>query len=422
MIKHNQDEIIIPFVGAFSSGKSSLINALLGEDILSTDIAPETLLPVELRAGGTQQFVAHWPDGRSKLMSKESFLEADFSELAAEDGWINAQLPILNCWSSLVLVDLPGWSSGYSEHERHIDEYLLGLIKKNLDKNIVFVVVVSADEGTLRDNVRERLQEMDIVGASYLLAITKSDKRTSEDLLKIAAHLSEMLATTIGKPPAQVLKTSARKKQIEELRQAINAQQALTVKEPAVDKAALAQAIDLHIERLNEASCDRRDIAIYVFDDFWDEFDDKWLDSYFDCVIYLNAKFMGKYLLSQLEDCFKKFLERNVASNFPLPGEDLLDGLRKLNLSYPDFEYMDEASAALSRKLKKHINLAIEKSKPGIFSSDDPDAVGGRICSRLRGMRSEFRSDVIECAHIGLGSWIERQKDDWQRLRRLIAT
>ncbi len=62
MIKTNslqeEPKIIIPFVGAFSSGKSSLINALLGEDILSTDIAPETVLPVELRAGGTQQFVA----------------------------------------------------------------------------------------------------------------------------------------------------------------------------------------------------------------------------------------------------------------------------------------------------------------------------------------------------------------------------
>ena len=66
------------------------------------------------------------------------------------------------------------------------------------------------------------------------------------------------------------------------------------------------------------------------------------------------------------------------------------------------------------------MELAIEKAKPGMFSSDDPEKVGERICDRLRGIRSELRSDVIGCAHGSASSWLTGQIDGWQRLRSLI--
>ncbi len=82
--------------------------------------------------------------------------------------------------------------------------------------------MASADEGTLRDNVRERLQGLNISSSPYLLVLTKSDKRTPEDMQNIAEHLREAVTATIGKAPEQVLFTSARKKQVDELRQAID--------------------------------------------------------------------------------------------------------------------------------------------------------------------------------------------------------
>ena len=40
--------IKIPFVGDFSSGKSSLLNAYIGSDLLPTNILPETAVAYEL--------------------------------------------------------------------------------------------------------------------------------------------------------------------------------------------------------------------------------------------------------------------------------------------------------------------------------------------------------------------------------------
>ena len=52
---HNikQAELIVPVVGGFSAGKSTLINSFLGCDLLPTAITPETALATELRYSTT---------------------------------------------------------------------------------------------------------------------------------------------------------------------------------------------------------------------------------------------------------------------------------------------------------------------------------------------------------------------------------
>ena len=42
-------ELIVPVVGGFSAGKSTLINQFLDNKILSTSVTPETALATELR-------------------------------------------------------------------------------------------------------------------------------------------------------------------------------------------------------------------------------------------------------------------------------------------------------------------------------------------------------------------------------------
>ena len=47
--KHISDtDLIVPVIGAFSAGKSSLLNSFLGKRYLSEGIAPETALATEL--------------------------------------------------------------------------------------------------------------------------------------------------------------------------------------------------------------------------------------------------------------------------------------------------------------------------------------------------------------------------------------
>lgn len=46
-------ELIVPVVGGFSAGKSTLINSFLGTEILPTAVTPETALATELRYSET---------------------------------------------------------------------------------------------------------------------------------------------------------------------------------------------------------------------------------------------------------------------------------------------------------------------------------------------------------------------------------
>ena len=61
-------KVTVPLVGGFSTGKSSLINALIGYDLLSTDITPETAVPAEMTYG-TDGVTYCLKDGKTKIDS-----------------------------------------------------------------------------------------------------------------------------------------------------------------------------------------------------------------------------------------------------------------------------------------------------------------------------------------------------------------
>jgi len=46
--------LLVPVVGEFSAGKSSLLNALMGKDFLSVSMSPETAIPAELYYSETE--------------------------------------------------------------------------------------------------------------------------------------------------------------------------------------------------------------------------------------------------------------------------------------------------------------------------------------------------------------------------------
>lgn len=106
-------EVRTPLIGAFSSGKSSLINALLGESILSTDITPETAIPAEIRYADTPYYRGCLPDGQQFALAVEDMKENNLSHLQSK-GWIEIGLPapVLRSLPHIVLVDMPGWDSG----------------------------------------------------------------------------------------------------------------------------------------------------------------------------------------------------------------------------------------------------------------------------------------------------------------------
>ncbi len=208
-------EIRLPFIGVFSSGKSSLINALLSErHLLATDIAPETAIATEIRYGDTLRYCGHTAQGDIQELSQADVEESRFGHLLP-DGWLSLTLP--NAWLSaiphIVLVDMPGWDSGVQAHQRVVDDYA--------SRSLAYVVVVSAEEGTLRESLRKALTELAIQEKPVILAITKAHKKPAEDVQKVAQAVQEEISRLMGRAPLAVTITSAHKNDSKALQSAI---------------------------------------------------------------------------------------------------------------------------------------------------------------------------------------------------------
>jgi predicted GTPase len=212
-------EIRVPLIGAFSCGKSSLLNALLGENLLATAVTPETAVPAELRFGPERSFSGCLPDGR-RLTLSEADLQENRLEPLLPAGWVEARLPspALAARQQLVLVDLPGWDSGVAAHERVIDNYA--------GRSLAYGVVVGIEEGGLRDSLRRALLELAIAQMPIVLIISKADKKTPEDVRAVAKHLSADITALMGRAPLAVATTSARKKDLGALESALDTLQA----------------------------------------------------------------------------------------------------------------------------------------------------------------------------------------------------
>ena len=152
-IQHFQ--IRIPLIGAFSAGKSSLINALIDEKLLSLDITPETGIATELNYSMADEIIGHYSNGSTERLNRSDMQEQTLAKFAP-DGWIEANIPadVLKPYPHVRLVDLPGLSSGNEIHGKAIDNYMA--------RSLAYCVVVSVEDGELSQTTQNFLQELSL--------------------------------------------------------------------------------------------------------------------------------------------------------------------------------------------------------------------------------------------------------------------
>ena len=201
LTKNSQNfKVRIPLIGAFSAGKSSLINALLAQKLLAVEIDPASNLATEISFAETDQILGFKDNQFVKELSFEQLKSQDFDDLGA-NGHVEVKLnnPLLQSLPHLCLADLPGLDSKSEAHSQAIHHYL--------GRSLAYCIMVSSEEGTLKESIKNFLAELALHQAPVLVIISKSDKRSAEDIEAIKQQVKQQVQAIL--PPDNYLNVVA---------------------------------------------------------------------------------------------------------------------------------------------------------------------------------------------------------------------
>ena len=180
------DTFEVALFGRVSSGKSSLLNALLGTDVLPVGVNPITAVPTKLRYGKALKAAVAYGDGRNAQISVE-----ELARLVTEQGnpgnlqnIVRAivEVPSPRLQQGILLVDTPGLGS---------------LAKRGAAETLAYLP--SCDLALLLIDAGATLNEEDIgtlrllyeAGIPALVLLSKSDLLANGDLHRAISYIEE---------------------------------------------------------------------------------------------------------------------------------------------------------------------------------------------------------------------------------------
>lgn len=204
-------KVCTPIIGKFSSGKSALMNTLLGysRKILKEDITPETAVPAEISySPDKDEIYIVRNDGAYKAISVSEYRELEVDADTVYCTRLNLKNSFLEEIPDVMLVDMPGFESGFEVHNRAIDHYL--------PRSLAYIIAFPADDMIIRSSVGNILKELCLHDMPICIAITKYDKRNDEFEDTFAA-MKESLKRFIGEREVTYCITSSMNGDAEEL-------------------------------------------------------------------------------------------------------------------------------------------------------------------------------------------------------------
>ena len=183
--KINNTELIVPVVGGFSAGKSTLINQFLGENILSTALTPETALATELRYSENSYIKAIKKDD---TFDKYEISEIDIIKEKAKNYkyiklYLNNQK--LQEIEPLILVDMPGFDAPIEHHNQAILNYL--------NRGIYFIILTSIEDGNITKSVLREITNIMEFGKDFSFCLSKTNLRTENDIKAVQNIIEDQL-------------------------------------------------------------------------------------------------------------------------------------------------------------------------------------------------------------------------------------
>lgn len=189
---------VVGFGGAFSAGKSSLINALLGTKLLPVEIDPTTSLPTYVLQGTQDAIVALNLRGRSIALTNEEFLSLNHDEMRLHGSEIAGLLRSAYVmreafpWHGLAFADTPGYSKsdGLDDTESESTDGNIARVQLNAAHSVVWVV--NAEDGGIKESDLRFLTTLR-TDIPRLVVVARADKKTPDEIHAIVAGIRRTL-------------------------------------------------------------------------------------------------------------------------------------------------------------------------------------------------------------------------------------
>lgn len=204
-------KVCTPIIGKFSSGKSALVNTVLGyrRKILKEDITPETSVPAEIVYTDSEDSITVIKnDGAFKQLSVDEYRQYEADANTVKSTRLQLRNSFLEQIPDVMLVDMPGFESGFEVHNKAIDNYL--------PQSLAYIIAFPADDMILRSSVGNILKELCLYDMPLCVVITKYDKR-NDDFEMTFEKLKESLKRFVGEREIRYCKTSSFSGDAEEL-------------------------------------------------------------------------------------------------------------------------------------------------------------------------------------------------------------
>lgn len=297
-------DLILPLVGEFSSGKTTLINALTDSKKLETATKPTTATIYRIHFGCDKS--------RANVLDTDGkWIEySDIAELKNDKLGNAVMIDIFDTSiqvpSTTILVDTPGLSSADPRHRQALVNFL---------PQADAILLVTDVNQQLTRSITDFVRTMELAQRPIFLIITKCDTKSTQDLAQVRKYISD----NIQLPIQQIVCVSAVKDDMQELFSLFNniqSEKADIIKQ--VDAARIqnvAKSLLIRIEELLESSSSDKKLENAIHQQ---EMDLKQLKRNIEHLVNevsCDVEEVGRKLVRLFEDTVSARLEALVAGN-----------------------------------------------------------------------------------------------------------